>query len=357
MNSRFVPVRTIVASNIAALLTLSTLAIPTPLRAQRITSPSPAINAEDVEPSSAISVTFQPDNGTTIRPDTVKVFLDDTDVTSQAVITGDFLSYRPATDLSPGEHTVRLEFTNSAGDDRQAEWSFSVGTPIVADIESVSHNGANEPLAAGQNLLVSVNGTPGSRVSVFLVRDGSTVKSLATEEVSQGVYVASLPVTDADLTDEGIVVARLEKDSQIRFATADQPLTLVAETAATAEEVELESAGEVATGEVTPDALQPTVTSHQDGDSVSGSSFELVGTTAPNASVKIVGTAENSLGGLISTQRSLVERTVQADEEGNFSLRVSSGLATISGSVYTIELTASAGGVTSATTTIELVQE
>ena len=357
MNPRFVLVRTIVASNIAALLTLSTLALPTPLRAQRITSPSPAINAVDVEPSSAISVTFQPENGATIRPNTVKIFLDDTDVTAEAVITSDFLSYRPASDLSPGEHTVRLQFTNSAGDDRQAQWSFSVGSQIVADIESVSHNGANEPLAAGESLLVSVNGTPDSAVSVFLVRDGSTVKSLDTDEVSPGVYVASLPVTDADLTDEGIVVARLEKDSQIRFATADQPLTLVAETAATAEEVESESTEEVATGEVTPDALQPKVTSHEDGNRVSGSSFKLEGTTAPNASVQIIGTAENSLGGLISTQRTLVNRTVQADEEGNFSLNVSSGLATISGSVYTFELTGSAGGVTSATTTLELIQE
>ena len=356
MNARFVPVPTIVASNIAALLTLSSLAIPTPVRAQRITSPSPTINAVDVEPSSAISVTFQADDGVTLRPETVKVFLDDTDVSGKSVITSDFLSYRPDSDLSPGKHTVRLEFTNSAGEDRQAQWSFTVGTPIVADIESVSHNGANEPLAAGQSLLVSVNGTPGSDVSVFLVRDGSTVKSLATEEVSEGVYVASLPVTEVDLTDEGIVVARLEQDGQIRFATADQPLQLVAETSASAEEVTLESSEETA-DEVTPDSLQPKVTSHEDGDSVSGSSFELVGTTAPNASVQVVGTAENSLGGLISTQRTLVNRTVQADESGNFSLRISAGLATISGSVYTIELTASADGVTSETTTLQLTQD
>ncbi len=330
--------------------------LPVPVRAQRVTSPSPSIGAEDVEPSSAISATFKAESGITVLPETVKVFVDDVDVSGQSVITSEFFSYRAADALTPGEHVVQLEFTNSAGQDRQAQWSFTVGAGVVAEIESVSHNASNDPLATGQDLLITVNGTPSSTVSAFLVRDGATVKSLSMQEVSSGVYVANLRVAEEDLTDEGIVVARLERDSQIRFATADLPLQLVAETPEAAEEVALEGTG-VDTAEITPELLQPKITSHKNGDGVSGSSFELMGTTAPNATVAVSGVASNSLGGLISTERSLATRSVQADDAGNFSIQVSTGIPTIAGSVYKLEIVGSARGVSSPLTTLELTQK
>ncbi|MEM9535560.1 MAG: hypothetical protein AAF268_11135 [Cyanobacteria bacterium P01_A01_bin.3] len=337
------------------LLGVAQFAYPIAVNAQRISSPNPGINAEDVEPSSSISATFERDGDVAIRPRTVQVFLDGTDITSESTISGRFFNYTPPTNLPPGEHTVRLQFKNSAGEERQAQWSFSVGAAAIAAIESVTHNGSNDPLARGDNLLITVNGTPNSDVEVFLVRDGDTVTSIATEEVSSGVYVASLPVTNAELTDEGIVVARLERNDLIRFATADQPLQLIASGGNTVEVVTL--SGTNSGNNSASDTLQLRVTSHQSGDRVSGSSFELVGRTAPNATVDVVGVASNSLGGFISTQRELVSRRVQADASGAFRVTVNSGVPIIPDSVYSIELTSSANGSVSPTTRLQLTQD
>ena len=193
-------------------------------------------------------------------------------------------------------------------------------------------------------------------MSAFLIKDGASVKSLNLQEVSSGVYVASLRVTEEDLTNEGIVVARLERNGQILFATADLPLQLVAEAAQESEEVALEDPG-FDTDEITPELLQPKVSSHKDGDGVSGNSFELSGTTAPNATVEVRGVATNSFVGFISTERTLPRRSVQADESGNFSIVINTGIPTIEGAVYRLELVGSSGGISSPVTNLELVQQ
>ncbi|MEM9566817.1 MAG: Ig-like domain-containing protein [Cyanobacteria bacterium P01_E01_bin.34] len=337
-------------------LGLAQFALPIAANAQRISSPSPGINAEDVEPSSSISATFDRDGDVVIRPRTVQIFLDGVDITSESTISGRYFNYTPSSNLRPGGHSVRLQFKNSAGEERQAQWSFSVGEVAAATIESVTHNGSNDPLAQGDNLLVTVTGTPNSDVEVFLVRDGDTVTSLDTEEVSSGVYVASLQVSNAELTDEGIVVARLEHNDLIRFATAEQPLELIANGGDAVEVVTLSGTDKTETNSAS-DMLRLQVTSHQNGDRVSGSSFELVGRTAPDATIDVVGIASNSLGGFISTQRELVSRRVQADSSGNFRVTVSAGIPVIPDSVYSIELTSSVNGSVSPTTRLQLTQE
>ena len=146
MNANLGFLRHLFAGNLAIGLVLLNLAVfPTEAIAQRITSPSPRINAEDVDPSSAISATFKSEAGVTVQPETVKVFVDNVEVTNRSVITSDFFSYRADEVLAPGEHNVRLEFTNSAGQERQAQWTFTVGAVFTAEIDSVSHNASNAP--------------------------------------------------------------------------------------------------------------------------------------------------------------------------------------------------------------------
>ncbi|WP_017325692.1 hypothetical protein [Synechococcus sp. PCC 7336] len=356
MNARYWLSRSLIST--AAIATLAL--IPSAAIAQRITNPSPSQGTTNVDPSSAISASFSARNGNSIRPGSLRIFLDGTDVTAASVITADFFSYRPRNPLSPGNHTIRLEFTNTANQPQQAQWSFTVVTPNVAEIESVSHNGTGEAIAQGEMLLVTVNGTPDSIVRVFLVKDGRQLQSLNAAEVSRGVYVASKAVGANDLAAEGIVVARLERQGEVRFATADRAIALVAAAEVNVEQVDVSGIGDdevPATAALTPESLQPRVTSHKNGDRVSGNSFTIAGTTAPNASVSISVVSENSLGGFISTQRALADRTVQADAEGNFSLSVSPGPLSIDGTVYNIELTSMAGGITSRTTQLELVQD
>ena len=345
-----------------ALLTGVAIALaPLPAIAQRISNPSPSQGATDVEPTSSISATFTPADGLTVDPASVAVFVDDAEVTAESVITADFFSYRPSTAFTPGTHSVRIVFTNSQGQQRSGSWNFVVGNATATEIESVSHNGNDAPLAVGETLLVTVTGTPGSDVTVFLVQDGDSLQSLPAEEISSGVYVADKAIANTDLASENIVVARLSRATDIRFATAEQPLETVA---AVDEQVDLETTaeGEETGGDVetaaaeAPVALNPVVTSHQNGDRVSGNSFTIAGTTRPGASVRVVATAENSIGGFISAQRTLADRTITADANGEFSLAVSPGIVA-GGSVYDISITASDAGETSPTTTLELVQE
>ncbi len=325
-----------------------------PVSAQQVTNPNPAVSAEEVEPTSPISASFKPINGQAVVPNTVKVFVDDEDVTAGSVITGDFFSYRPTDPLSPGEHTVLVEFENDRGVLRRVTWSFEVGTPITATIESVVHNAGSRPLAAGEILLTTVTGTPASDVTVFLIQDGRQVQTLVTDEVSSGTYVANVLVEAKDSTEEGIVVARLENSGQVRFATAEQPAQLIqgAETETqTLTSVEIAGDGDTSGG-----SLTPRLTSHENGDRITGRSFTLSGETLPNATVQVLVDAERSVGGFVSAKATIVDQAVQADANGRFSLAVTP-LAPTSGTVYNITMQATSGDQSSQRVTLQLTQQ
>lgn len=311
-----------------------------PVRAQQITDPSPGVGANDVEPTTPITATFRDSNGVTIRPETVKVFVNDRDVTSEAVITRDFFSYRPTQPLTAGENNVLLEFTNSQGTTRRVTWSFNVGTPVRASIESVSHNASTRPLAANEILLITVNGTPSSDVNVLLIQDSQRVSRLETREVSPGTYVANALVNAQDRTREGILVARLENSGQVRFVTAEQPVQLIEGATTTPQTLTSQEVSATVQPQV---SLQPRLTNFNDGDPVNSNSFTLQGQTQPNASVQIEVKAELSVGGLVTTTRTLLTRTVNANSEGSFSLPVTDALGA-SGTIYQIRMVATAGG-------------
>jgi hypothetical protein len=335
----------------AAVVGLSSL----PARAQQITDPSPAQAATNVEPGSPISASFRTQDGVSVRPETVKIFVDGQDVTSQSVITRDFFTYRPAQPLPAGRREVLLEFTNTQGVTRRVTWSFNVGSPIRASIDLVDHNAGNRPLAAGEILLVTVQGTPSSRVTVYLVQDGRQVQTLQAQEVSSGTYVVNALIEAKDTTREGIVVARLENSGQVRFMTAEQPARLIeGATGGVQRLTTQEVSATVSTPASNP--LLPQVTNVRDGDRVSGSSFTLQGTTAPNASVRVNVTASTSLGGIISAQQTVANQTVQADAQGRFTVTVRPAIPA-SGTVYQVNLSATSGNQTSPTVTLRLTQQ
>jgi hypothetical protein len=323
-----------------------------PARAQQITDPSPAQAATNVEPTSPISAAFRSQDGVSVRPETVRVFVDGKDVTAESVITRDFFTYRPSQPLPPGRREVLLEFTNTQGVTRRVTWSFTVGNPVRASIDLVDHNAGNRPLAAGEILLVTVKGTPSSRVTVYLVQDGRQVQTLPAQEVSSGTYVVNALIEPKDATREGIVIARLENGGQVRFMTAEQPARLIEGAAGGIQRLATQ---EVA-ATISLSSLLPQITNLRDGDRVSGSSFTLQGTTAPNASVRVNVTASTSLGGIISAQQTVTNQTVQADAQGRFTVTVRPPIPA-SGTVYQINLTATSGNQTSPTVTLRLTQQ
>jgi hypothetical protein len=337
--------------------TVALAGVPTAVHAQQITDPSPAQAATNVDPASPISASFRAVSGVGVRPETVKILVDNQDVTSQSVVTKEFFSYRPVNPLPAGPHQVLLEFTNTQGVTRRVSWSFNVGSPIKANIDSVVHNAGNRPLAAGEILLITVTGTPASKVTVYMAQDGKQLQTLPGQEVEPGVYVVNALIEAKDTTKEGIVVARLENSGQVRFATAEQAAKLiVGATSGVQKLTSQDVSSSVSTPVATTPSLQPQLTNYRDGDQVSGSSFTLQGTTAPNATVTIKVTSDTNLGGIISAQQTIANQTVQANSQGQFSFTVRPPVPA-SGTSYRINLTGTSAGQTSPTVTYQLVQQ
>lgn len=71
------------------------------------------------------------DGGSGINPDTLSLVLDDIEVSGQTVFTPPYLEFRPAFDLAGGEHRVRVQVADWAGNVAQFSWAFTVLPPAA----------------------------------------------------------------------------------------------------------------------------------------------------------------------------------------------------------------------------------
>ncbi|MEL6382710.1 MAG: hypothetical protein AAFQ89_09590 [Cyanobacteria bacterium J06626_18] len=335
-----------------------------PAHAQRVVDVTPGVNAEEVSADALISGVFDTDSGD-IDVDSVQVYVDGQEVTSSSSITRNFFSYRPTQPLSPGQHQIQVEYINTQGQRRVASWTFTVENPQPAlTINSVTHN-ATEPLAQDATLLTTINGTPGAQAAVLLIEDGTVVREVQADEVSSGVYVASYSLNSSNVSTETIAVGQLQRGDQKIFAAATQPVIITASTS-TSEVTDVEvgeaatptpEVSDVAVADVIP--LQPEFTSHSNGDAIATSGFTLVGRTQPNATVEITVDSTTSVaGGFLSLgSDNLVDTTVNADINGEFSIRVPAPLVLTDDTRYEIEASAQLGDEISSMTRLTLEQE
>ncbi|MGD1908891.1 MAG: hypothetical protein ACFB0C_23295 [Leptolyngbyaceae cyanobacterium] len=339
---------------LAAAAMLSPMAI-APAQAQRVVNVNPEVNGQQVPPDVSISGEFDTSAGG-IQPGSVVLLVDGEDVTARSTITSNFFSYRPSNPFTPGDIQIQVEYVGNDGFRRVATWQFTVQAPLPAvEISDVTHNASTKPLGPGSSLLVTVNGTSGSSVVVFLVKDGQTVQSIAADEVSTGVYVATLPVTNNAQLNEGIVVARLSGSGETTYEVASQPVAFTTATAATdAPVTTVEDPNAVQTAVVPP--LTPEFTSHSDGGTVAGNTLSLTGQTRPGATVTVRVVGSTSVFGLVSAQQELINSQVTADSTGLFQVNVPLGLQTSGGTRYDVTAIASEGGE-QATTTLTLTHQ
>ena len=341
-----------------------------PAQAQRVIDVTPTVNSQEVLADALISGVFDTDTGS-IDVNSVQVYVNGQDVTGSSAITNNFFSYQPTQPLSPGQHQVQVEYSNTQGQRRVASWSFTVETPQPAlAIDSVTHN-ATEPLSQDATLLTTVNGTPGVQASVLLVENGSVVRVVQAEEVATGVYVASYSLTASNVSTETIAVGELQRGDQKFFSAAPQPIVITASTT-TPEVTDVEVGGSPSTSPETLETpenpevtavntvpLQPQFTSHDNDDAISTNGFTLVGMTQPNATVQIqVESTTGVAGGFVSLgSDNLVDTTVTADINGEFSVFVPAPLVVNSNTRYDVEAFARLGEETSPTTQLRLQQQ
>ncbi|MEB3266922.1 MAG: hypothetical protein VKJ09_00120 [Leptolyngbya sp.] len=313
-----------------------------PAMAQRVVNVSPEVNAQNIAPTASVSGQFDTSTGTVV-PDSVMIFVNGEEVTDRSTITANFFTYRPTSPFAAGTVNVRVEYVGSDGFKRISSWQFQVQPPRPAvEITSVTHNAAGTPLGPNSTFLVTVNGTPGSQGEVLLVRDGRTVQTLPVQEVSSGVYVATLTVGSNNALAEGVVVGRLRRNGQTSYAIAPQAAVFTTTATTGGPETVVEDATKpAAEPEV---ALAPTFTSPTDGGQVGGGSFVLTGQTRPGATVAIRVTGSTSVFGIASVAQTLLDSQVTADANGNFQVSVPLGVLTGRGTRYTVTATASQAG-------------
>jgi len=117
-----------------------------------------------------------------IEAASIRLLIDSTDVTSLASISGQSISYHPATALADGSHQITLTVPDRAGNTATANWSFVVDTTpplitILSPVEGASVATATIDLSGSVNdptAIVKVNGT-----GVILTGNTFTVVGLA----------------------------------------------------------------------------------------------------------------------------------------------------------------------------------
>jgi len=316
------------------------------VQAQQVRDPNPEPDSRQVPPDALISGVFTEG---LVNPNSVRIFVNDRDVTSQSTITRSFFSYKPTRPLPAGRNTVRVTYAGNGGALRTVQWSFRVQPPQTpVKIHSMSHNADSQPLGPGSTFLVTINGTPRAQATVWLVREGRAPEALSAQEVSPGVYVATLTVRSGDGFRNGVVVGRLQREGQVVYGAATQPVEFVHTATNTP----------VPPVSTLPAPLQPQFTSHRDGEEIRTRGFTLVGQTRPQAVVQIRVTSQLPvLGGVITlAPQTLVNQEVVADANGRFEIAVPYRGVVPVGTQYRVRAVGRFGNETSAPTELVLVQ-
>lgn len=346
--------------NQSAIALISALAmnmmLTVPVLAQRVVNVNPRVNAQNVEPIPAIYGQFQDSRRSPLDLDSVRIRVNNEEVTDKSTITPQFFSYRPQRPLPPGSTTVEIEFLGQDGFKRYVTWNFVVGaTSGRLAIRSISHNAA-QPLRSGDNFLATLTGTPNQQATVLFIYSKTAVRELNAQEVSPGVYVASQTVGNTPL-DEGIVVGRLSGWGETIYGVAQTPARFIRSSGPPATD---ESAAADPITVVEGQSLLR-FTSHQEGEQVEGrSGFTVRGQSMPRTAVRVkVSAIPRSLGGILGTVVTgnlLVDQTVRADATGQFEIAVPPALITQRGTRYRVEATSVLNNRRE-TVTMDLIQQ
>lgn len=230
------------------------------------------------------------DQGSGVDPGSVRLLVDGRDVTANANVTRDFISYRPASDLSAGRQTIQILQQDKAGNPQRTTWQFTVQPGAAGGIKSLQHN-ANHALEPGDVLHVEMTGTPGSK-AFFSV---GSIKDVRMQETSPGHYVADYTIRKGDDTRNGKLAARLVTPGGETYTSQSTENVVI-------------SAGKPAA---------PVIT--QPGPGYAGSSpLVICGKAAPNTQVHVKIDYQNRLLGVLAVQGTAADLTVDVDKNGQW---------------------------------------
>ena len=230
-------------------------------------------------------------------------------------------------------------------------------------INSITHNGVDNPLIPGEALTIKMEGTAGVQASFLLIGDKHSVREIRAKETEPGIYQTKIPVSPKERIIEGAVIGRLQQGKQVVYSAASQAFTYSRERANTPGFLlfpppsTADSQPEQLIATVNSN-LRPRFISHSNGDPIDTSGLVIQGQTQPRAIVKITVTSILSLvGELIQIEgNTLVAQTVKANSEGIFQLEIPPTQAAPSGLKYIINAVAILNSQTSEPAQLTLVQ-
>ena len=219
----------------------------------------------------------------------------------------------------------------------------TVKSQVNLQIISITHQGQGKFLTSDQSLTVKIKATPGVNASILLLADKYIIRETTAREIAPGIYQATIEFDPDREIVEGIIMARLQYGNQVVYQAQNTPFTVARanhpQETCTIRRSQLIPGCNFASSLQELTTIPLNFTSHHDGEIVNDNNLVVMGETQPNAKVSIkVSTFLPVVGNIVKLEaQTLVNKTITADQKGNFSFTIPQGNRTISGLKYNID--------------------
>ena len=240
----------------------------------------------------SISAVLDDAVGSGIDEDSVKITVNDTDVTAQSTVTAGFVSYRPPNALTAGVKTVAISVRDKAGNAGSGKWNLTVrgATDVIKSFTYTALAG----LQPGDVITVRMETEPGGTASFSLVRDEQKLRTVQMQEASSGVHTGEYTIRKDDNLTGASIVGSFTKGG-------------VTYTTQTPEQIA------APTGTLTP----PVISSPKAGASVA-SPITVVGTAPASTKVQLKLEYATTVLGALRMTGVVTEQLVDVDKAGKF---------------------------------------
>ncbi len=289
---------------------------------------APGDRANVSDPRPTISAAFE-DDGSGIDRDKVRMEVNGRDVTANATVTRDFITYKPETPLPAGMTQIELTVTDVAGNRTRGRWAFVEQQRAEARIKTVLDD-VSHVLQPGDVIHVEMTASQGGRAAFST----GSIRDVPMREVQPGHYRAEYTIRKGDdVVDKPIAFHLLMPDGQ-KFERTSVHIV------------------RIDTGKPEP----PVVVSPGQNAAVPNPLI-VSGRAARNARVQVRVEYRSKVIGLVTIQGAVADLVVTADRNGNWQTEPINLGRTLGnrGVEYTITATAiNSVGVTSEPTLVRL---
>lgn len=183
--------------------------------------PEPGARLRNVRPNIVVNF-YDEDSG--VNPGTVRLIVNEVDVSARASVSETSASYNPDAPFAAGPVRVQLTVADRAGNADRAEWVFLIA-PTDELIKSITVNPAT-PLRSGDILTVVMTGVPRGRAAFAITGLSGAVPM--RESRTPGQYFGSFAARPGQYLLEAPLVVTLEKQGRRSTAVAAAGVTILA---------------------------------------------------------------------------------------------------------------------------------